>query len=59
MSESRANDVDAAVVLIRQAMEKVIGLADTPDQRIAANSIETVLDDVIRRIEALSDDTAG
>jgi hypothetical protein len=56
MSETRANDVDAAVALIRQAMEKIKHLDGSPRDGVATNGITVVLHDVIRRIEALGGD---
>ncbi len=56
MSESRAKDVDAVVALIRQAMEKVEHLPETPQERVSADGLLTVLNDAIRRTEAIRDD---
>ena len=56
MGNSRANDVDDAVALIRQAMEKVETLNRTPGEGVTTNGIVVVLNDVIRRIEALGAD---
>ena len=56
MSDTRANDVDAAVGLIRQAMEKVQTLPETTQERGKADGIAVMLDSVITRIEALGDD---
>ena len=55
MSETRAKDVDAAVGLIRQAMEKVQTLPETAQERVKADGIAVMLDSVITRIEALGD----
>ena len=56
MSEARSKDVDAAVALIRQAMEKIEHLNRTPQEGVATNGITVMLQDVIRRIEALDGD---
>ena len=53
MSESRANDVDEAVALIQQAIEKVEHLNRTPREGVTTNGIVSVLNDAVRRIEAL------
>lgn len=59
MSEKREKAVDDAVGLIRQAMEKVEGLAETPQERITTDGIVVVLDGAIERIEALRDEEAN
>ena len=56
MSEARSKDVDAAVALIRQAMEKIENLNRTPREGVTTNGITVMLQDVIRRIEALDGD---
>ena len=56
MGDSRATDVDEAVALIRQAMEKVETLHRTPRDGVITNGIVVVLNDAIRRIEALGDE---
>ena len=56
MSGAQANEVDAAVALIREAMETLKTLNRTPHGRVSTNGIATVLDDVIRRIEDLGGD---
>ena len=49
-------DVEAAVALIHQAMEKIENLNRTPQEGVATNGITVMLVDIIRRIEALGDD---
>ena len=56
MSDSRATDVDEAVALIRQAMEKVETLHRTPREGVTTNGIVVVLNDAIRRLESLGDE---
>jgi len=56
MNKARANEVDAAVECIREAMETLKTLNRTPQERIATDGIATVLEDVIRRIEVLGGD---
>ena len=56
MGDSRATDVDEAVALIRQAMEKVETLHRTPRDEVTTNGIVVVPNDAIRRIEALGDE---
>jgi hypothetical protein len=56
MSGTRAKAVDDIVRLIREAMEKVGRLAETPEERIATDGIVVVLDGAIERIEALRDE---
>jgi hypothetical protein len=56
MSEARTNDVEAAVALIRQATEKIENLYRTPREGVATNGIMVMLQDIIRRIEALDGD---
>ncbi len=51
MSEARANEVEEAVALIRQAMEKVEHRTRTPREGVTANGIVAVLNDAMRRIE--------
>ena len=53
MSKAHGSAVDAAIVLIREAMAT---LDRTPQERLATDGIATVLEDVIRRIEALGGD---
>jgi hypothetical protein len=53
MSASRANDVEEAVALIQQAIKKVETLNRTPPEGVTTNGIVAVLNDAIRRIEAL------
>ncbi len=53
MSESRANDVDEAVALSRQAIAKVAHLNRTPREGVTTNGIVSVLNDAVRRTEAL------
>jgi hypothetical protein len=55
VSETRANDVEAAVALVRQAMEKITHLDGPPGDEVTVDGIRVVLQDVIRRIEALGD----
>jgi hypothetical protein len=56
MSDSRAKDVDDAVTLIRQAMEKIANLTRTAQERVTTDGIIVVLDGAIERIEALRDE---
>jgi hypothetical protein len=56
MSETRTDDVEAAVALIHQAMEKIEHLNRTPREGVATNGITVMLQDIIRRIEALDGD---
>ena len=55
MSEARTKDVEAAVALIRQAMETITHLDGQPRDEVTVDGIRVVLQDVIRRIEALGD----
>ena len=56
MSETRANDVEAAVALIHQTMETIKHLDGPPGDEVTVDGIRVVLQDVIRRIEALGGD---
>jgi Ni,Fe-hydrogenase III large subunit len=56
MSAARTTEVAAAVALIRQAMEKIENLNRTPREGVATNGITVMLQDIIRRIEALDGD---
>ncbi len=56
VSETRANDVEAAVALVRQAMEKIENLNRTPREGVATDGITVMLEDIIRRIQALDGD---
>lgn len=58
MSDEREKAVDDAVGFIRQAMAKVEGLAETPQERITTDGIVVVLGGAIERIEALRDEDA-
>ena len=55
MSAARTTEVEAAVTLIRQAMETIKQLDGPPGDEVAIDGITVVLHDVIRRIEALDD----
>jgi len=55
VSETRAKDVEAAVVLNRQAIETSKHLDGPPGDEVTVDGIRVVLQDVIRRIEALGD----
>jgi hypothetical protein len=48
--------VEAAVALIHQAMETIEHLNRTPREGVATNGITVMLQDIIRRIEALDGD---
>jgi hypothetical protein len=56
MSEARTSDVEAAVALIRQVMEMIKHLDGPPRDEVTVDGIRVVLQDVIRRIEALGGD---
>ena len=56
MFESRANAVDDAVALIRQATEEVEHLNRTPQEAVTTDGIVVDLNDAIRGIEALGDE---
>ena len=55
MSAARTREVEAAVALVRQAMEKLKHLDGPPGDEVTVDGIRVVLQDVIRRIEALGD----
>jgi hypothetical protein len=56
VSDAQANDADAAIALIQQAMEKIHTLPDTPEERVSADGITVMLESVITRIAALGSD---
>ena len=56
MSETRTKDIDAAVALIREAVDTLEHLDGQAHNEVAVDGITTVLQDVIQRIEALGDD---
>ena len=53
MSKAHGSEADAAISLIREAMATLKTLNRTPRERLATDGIATVLEDVIRPIEAL------
>jgi hypothetical protein len=56
MSEARTKDVDAAVTHIQRAIDTIKHLDGPSRDEVAVDDIAVVLQDVIRRIEALGDD---
>jgi len=56
MSKTQTNDIDAAVTHIRQAIDTIKHLDGPSRDEVAVDGIAVVLQDVIRRIEALGDD---
>jgi hypothetical protein len=55
MSVARTRDIDAAVAVIRQAVDTIKHLDGPSRNEVAVDGITVVLHDVIRRIEALGD----
>ena len=55
MSAARTKDIDAAVALIRQAVDTIKHLDGPSGDEVTVDGITVVLQDVIRRIEALGD----
>jgi hypothetical protein len=51
--------VEAAVALVRQAMEKIENLNRMPREGVTTNGMTVMLQDVIRRIEALDGEAGG
>jgi hypothetical protein len=56
MSVARTRDIDAAVAVIRQAVDTIKHLDSPSRNEVAVDGITVVLHDVIRRIEALGDE---
>ena len=56
MSKSRTREIDAAVTHIQQAIDTIKHLDSPSRHEVAVDGIAVVLQDAIRRIEALGDD---